>query len=205
LREVDFRSAEQARRTINSWVEQQTGGKIKDLLQPPHPRPDTSLVLTNAIYFKGAWASPFPKQATKDETFTVTEDKRIPVPMMHTTGRFGYLDGGDFQALELPYAGNDLAMVVLLPRKTDGLADFEASLTTERLSAWLARLRPHRVDVALPKFKIESTFELQKVLSEMGMPLAFIGSADFSDQRQAEPLPLGGDPQGIRGRERGGD
>jgi serpin B len=180
LRRVDFLSVAQARRTINSWVEEQTGGKIKDLLQPPVPGPDTSLVLTNAIYFKGDWTSPFPKGATKDEMFTVTEDKGVPVPMMHRTGRLGYLDGGDFQALELPYAGDDLAMIVLLPKKADGLAEFEQSLTTERLSAWLARLRPHRVDVALPRFKVESRFELEKVLPEMGMPLALTPSADFS-------------------------
>src|SRR5512135_2412518 len=99
LRQVDFRSTEQARRTINAWVEEQTGGKIKDLLKPPLPTPDTSLVLTNAIYFKGDWASPFPKGATQDETFTVPEDQRVPVPMMHRTGDFNYLDGGGFQAL----------------------------------------------------------------------------------------------------------
>jgi serpin B len=179
LRRVDFLSADQTRRTINSWVEEQTGGKIKDLLRPPLPRPDTSLVLTNAIYFKGDWTSPFPKEATKDEAFTVTGDKRVPVPMMHRTGRLGYLDGGDFQALELPYAGDALTMIVLLPKKVDGLAAFEESLTAERLSAWLAGLRPHRVDIALPRFKVESRFELEKVLPEMGMPLAFT-SADFS-------------------------
>jgi serine protease inhibitor len=180
LRQVDFRSVEQACRTINNWVEEQTGGKIKDLLQPPHLSPNTSLVLTNAIYFKGDWASPFPKGATKDEMFAVTEDKRVPVPMMHRTGRLNYRDGGDFHVLDLPYAGNDLSMVILLPKKVDGLARFEESLTSEKLSAWLAKLGPHRVDVALPKFKVEAGFELQKALPAMGMTLAFTRSADFS-------------------------
>ncbi len=180
LRPVDFRSGQQARRAINAWVEEQTGGKIKDLLQPPHPRPDTSLVLTNAIYFKGDWASPFPKGATKDEDFTVTEDKRIPVPMMHRIGRLNYHDGGEFQALELPYAGDDLAMVVLLPRKADGLAEFERSLTARSLPDSLTKLRPHRVEVALPRFRMESGLELASVLSAMGMPAAFGGDADFS-------------------------
>jgi serpin B len=180
LRPVDFRSAQQARRTINAWAEEQTGGKIKDLLQPPHPRPDTSLVLTNAIYFKGDWASPFPKAATKDELFTVTEDKVVPLPMMHRTGRLSYFDGGDFQALELPYAGNDLAMVVLLPRKAEGLAEFERSLTAGSLAETLAKLRPRRVEVALPRFRMEAGFELATVLAAMGMPAAFDGDADFS-------------------------
>jgi serpin B len=180
LRRVDFRSTEQARRIINDWVEEQTGNKIKDLLQPPYPTPDTSLVLTNAIYFKGDWVSPFPKGATKDETFTVTEDKRIPVPMMHRTGRLNCLDGGGFQALELPYAGEALSMVVLLPKETGGLAEFERSLTAKSLSGWLAKLRPHRVDVALPRFEVEKGFELQDMLSAMGMPAAFGPQADFS-------------------------
>jgi serpin B len=180
LRQVDFRSVEQACRTINTWVEEQTGGKIKDLLQPAHLSPNTSLVLTNAIYFKGDWASPFPKAATKDEMFTVTEDKRVPVPTMHRTGRLNYFDGGDFHALELPYAGNDLSMVIVLPKKVDGLARLEESLTSENLSAWLAKLGPRRVDLALPRFRVEAGFELEKVLSAMGMPLAFTRSADFS-------------------------
>jgi serpin B len=180
LRQVDFRSVEQARRTINSWVEEQTGGKIKNLLQPAHLSPNTSLVLTNAIYFKGDWASPFPKAATKDEPFTVTEDKRVPVSMMHRIGRLNYLDGGDFHALELPYAGNDLSMVIVLPKKVDGLARLEESLTSEKLSASLAKLGPRRVEVALPRFRVEAGFELAKVLPAMGMPLAFTRSADFS-------------------------
>jgi serpin B len=179
LRPVDFRSVEQTRRTINSWVEEQTGGKIKNLLQSPYPSPDTSLVLTNAIYFKGGWASPFPKAASKDEMFTVTEDKVVPVPTMHRTGRLNYLDGGDFQALELPYAGNDLAMLILLPKKVDGLAEFERSLTAGSLAESLAKLRPHQVEVALPRFRMDSGFELASVLSDMGMPAAF-GKADFS-------------------------
>ena len=180
LRRVDFHFTEQARRTINAWVEEQTEGKIKDLLKPPNLLPVTSLVLTNAIYFKGDWASPFPKGATTDETFTVTGDDRVSVPMMHRVGHFNYLDGGGFQALELPYAGDTLSMVVLLPKRVDGLTEFEGGLSAKGLADWLARLRPRRVDVALPRFRIEARFELQKVLPAMGMPAAFGGKADFS-------------------------
>jgi serpin B len=180
LRRVDFRSTEQARRTINAWVEEQTGGKIKDLLKPPDLGRDTSLVLTNAIYFKGDWASPFPKGATRDETFTVTGDEQVPVPMMHRAGHFNYLDSGGFQALELPYAGDALSIVVLLPKRVDGLTEFEGGLSAKGLADWLAGLRPRRVDVALPRFRIEARFELKRVLSAMGMPVAFGGDADFS-------------------------
>ena len=181
LRQVDFRSAELTCRTINAWVEEQTGGKIKDLIQPSYITSLTRLVLTNAIYFKGEWANPFPKGSTKDETFLATGDGRVTVPMMRQVGRFNYLEGDTFQALELPYASDDLSMIVLLPRAADGLATLEESMTPNRLDTWLADLQSHRVDVALPRFKIEARFELRGVLPAMGMPDAFDRDrADFS-------------------------
>lgn len=180
LRLVDFRSTEQARRLINTWVEEQTKDKIKHLLQPPYPTPDTSLILTNAIYFKGSWTTPFPKSGTRDEDFITGEARKVRIPTMHRVGRLGYLDGGDFAALELPYAGDRLAMVVLLPTAADGLPAFERAVTAEAIGRWLSRLTPRPVDVSLPRFKVEAGFELQDVLSAMGMPAAFGGGADFS-------------------------
>ena len=101
--------------------------------------------------------------------------------MMRQVGRFNYLEGDTFQALELPYASDDLSMIVLLPRAADGLATLEESLTPDRLDTWLADLQSHRVDVALPRFKIEARFELRGVLPAMGMPDAFDRDrADFS-------------------------
>jgi serpin B len=179
LRQVDFRSTAQACRTINAWVEEQTRDKIKDLLKPELLGPDTSLVLTNAIYFKGTWADPFPRNATRDEEFTIGTGVKARVPMMHRGGRLGYLEGESFQALEIPYAGNTLSMTILLPRKNDGLPELEKALTAAKLADWLAKLTPRRVDVALPRFKIEAAFELNDVLAAMGMPAAF-DDADFS-------------------------
>jgi serpin B len=176
-RQVDFRrDTEGARRTINEWVEDRTQGKIQELLKPPHLSPLTALVLSNAIYFKGSWASPFHTERTRDEPFHVVEGQAVTAPMMHQEGRFPYFDGGRFQALELPYAGDDLAMVVVLPKETDGLAEVESSLSL----AWRAKLGTQRVDVALPRFKLSGEFELSKALSDMGMPLAFTNRADFS-------------------------
>jgi serpin B len=122
LNEVDFRAeTEKARQTINAWVEERTGHKISNLLKPPLPSSDTSLVLTNAIYFKGYWSSPFPKPATTEADFRIAADQPVRVPMMQQTGRFPYLDDGTFQALELPYEGKAFSMVVLLPKRLDGL------------------------------------------------------------------------------------
>ena len=182
LNEVDFKTAaEQARQTINAWVEKQTRDKIKDLLHQGDLTEYTRLVLTNAIYFKGDWASQFKKDRTKDAPFHLTADKSKDVPLMHQTGEYGYLDGGSFQALELPYAGNDLSMVVLLPKKIDGLAGLEKELTADKLAGWVGKLYRHEVIVSLPRFKTEQRVSLKQILSDMGMKLAFLeDKADLS-------------------------
>jgi serine protease inhibitor len=181
LNEVDFRNAtEQARQTINAWVEKQTNDKIKDLIAKRVLRPDTELVLTNAIYFKGDWASPFKKERTHDAPFQISADEKVSVPLMEQTARFPYLDADTFQALELPYAGNDLSMAVLLPKKADGLAALEQRLTEANVRDWLAKLRPNEVRVALPRFKVESEFDLARTLQAMGMRQAFTPGAEFS-------------------------
>jgi serpin B len=182
LRDVDFKAAtEEARKTINAWVEEQTKDKIKELLKPGVLNPDTRLVLTNAIYFKGNWAEQFKKEHTREAPFTTAGGKKVSVPMMHKTDDYRHFDGGTFQALELPYVGKDLSMVVFLPKKVDGLAEFEKQLTAENLTAWLGKLRQDEVQVALPKFKITAEFSLKETLSAMGMKDAFDPrKADFS-------------------------
>jgi serpin B len=101
--------------------------------------------------------------------------------MMNQTARFPYFDGGTFQALELPYKGCNMAMIVLLPKRFDGLAELEGSLAVEKLESWQSKLDPRRVKVCLPKFSLTAEFELKDALSALGMPLAFQpGKADFS-------------------------
>jgi serpin B len=181
LREVGFvQAADEARQTINRWVEEQTQNKIKDLIQPGILTPMTRLVLTNAIYFKAAWQYPFSEYATKQEEFQVTPDKKVPVPMMHQVKGFNYLDGGTFQLLEMPYQGRQQSMLVFLPKTGDGLAEFEKTLTAKNLESWLGKCSTQQVTVAFPKFKFTRAFELNKTLSAMGMPLAFSDRADFS-------------------------
>ena len=187
LREVDFVNAtDAARRTINEWVEQETKQKIKDLVPPGVLNDMTRLVLTNAIYFKAPWQHQFSKYATKQEDFRMTADQKVAVPMMHQAGAFNYLDGDTFQLLEMPYKGRAQSMLVLLPKKLDGLADLEKTLNAKNLDAWLAKCRSQQVRVAFPRFKITQEFELNKTLGAMGMPLAFSDRADFSgmDGRQ---------------------
>jgi len=180
LREVDFATSEQARQTINHWVEDQTQKKITDLLPPGSVNASTRLVLTNAIYFKGAWSHPFSKKSTKQEDFEVTADKIVPVPMMHQTEELAYFDGANFQLLELPYQSHELSMLVLLPKKAAEIAEFEKQIRAEQLNKWRANLKTHQVTLSLPKFKFTAEFSLKGTLSGMGMPLAFSDKADLS-------------------------
>jgi serpin B len=182
LNEVDFQQAtEAARKIINAWVEDKTQRKIKDLLHPGIISADTRLVLTNAIYFKGLWLSQFNKKVTRDEMFKTAGSSPVKTPMMHQKARFNYMQGDGFQALELPYQGKDLTMIVFLPDKTDGLADFERKLTEPQQKQWLSRLRSEEVQVALPRFKMTAEFNLNQTLRSLGMRQAFVpGGADFS-------------------------
>jgi serpin B len=185
---LDFaKETEAARQTINAWIEKQTRDKIKDLLKPGVLDAMTRLVLTNAIYFKGKWASEFDKKATREEDFFVTPETKVAAPLMHRTADFGYFDGGDFQVLGLPYQGDRLAMVVLLPKAKDGLAALEASLSAEKLTDWLGKLHRRKVEVALPRFKTTAEFSLKDTLVAMGMTDAF-GDADFSGMTGAKDL-----------------
>lgn len=191
FREVDFRrAAETARLTINKWVEEQTKGKITDLIKGGM-LDEASLVLTNAIYFKGVWAAQFKKDQTRDDPFTVTLDKVVTVPIMHQTSEFGYLQGEGFQALELPYAGERLSMIVLLPAREDGLPALEKQLSCKNLDHWIAGLRKQEVILSLPRFKMTCEFRLDETLKAMGMANAFSPGADFSGMDGKRELFIG--------------
>jgi len=182
LFEVDYAgNTETARQTINKWVEDQTKDKIKELIKPPALTRETVLVLTNAIYFKGVWESPFAEKLTKKEVFSIGADETIRVAMMKKTADFGYFEAENLQALQMPYRGGDLSMLILLPKKIDGLSDLEKQLSAANLNAWLGKLNHVEVQVFLPKFKTTSEFELNEALQKMGMVDSFAGGlADFS-------------------------
>lgn len=180
LRELDFGASAAAADAINGWVEAETKEKIKKLIDPGALGSDTRLVLTNAIYFKGLWQSQFKKVSTNDQPFTTAAGGKVQAPLMSQLGDFGYHETPELQALELPYRGERLSMVVLLPRKADGLPALERSLTAVGLSAWLGKLETREVLVYLPRFKTTAQFGLAPTLGAMGMPAAFAGGADFS-------------------------
>lgn len=181
VKQADFKtSAEAARREINDWVAQKTRDKIKDLMPAGSLDGSTRLVLANAIYFKGMWASSFEKAATSTQPFHLSQSSQIDAPLMHHQAEVKYAGDNDFQAVELPYLGGELAMVILLPRQIDGIGQLEKQLSPAFLDDLLAKMSKQKVEIFLPKFKMESRFDLKDTLSEMGMPDAFGARADFS-------------------------
>jgi serpin B len=181
LQEVNFADSEAARTTINDWVARATNDKIKDLIPPGVIDGLTRLVLTNAIYFKGDWAAKFDAKDTKPLPFKVLQGKPVKTPLMHQTAEFGYRETDDAQVLSLPYKGEALSMIVVLPRKTDGLPELEAKLDAETLKGYVEGLEQRKVSVFLPRFKLEASFSLSGELAALGMKDAFDPDrADFS-------------------------
>lgn len=185
---VDFGNAtEAARQEINRWVGDRTAKKIDELLKPGVLSPRTRLVLTNAVYMKAAWATPFEKAATTPEPFTLAAGKKADVPFMHRAGRMTAGRAGEgprgVTLCELPYAGGQLAMVVIVPDAVDGLANVLGGLDGKSLAGWRQAgvLRPRQVNLAVPKWTARKPLSLNDALASMGMKQAFEdGVADFS-------------------------
>lgn len=193
LEPVDFKTAfEPARKRINDWVEEQTKDRIVDLLPQGSIDADTTLVLTNAVYFKGEWEHAFTTDATYAAEFHVDGSRAVQVPTMHRTGPISYHGDAQLQAIELPYTGGELAMVVILPRAKDGLAALEQSLDETSLGDVLAKLRTQEVALALPKLKLEmsESLTLRKPLEQLGMGPAFRDDADFTGISKEIPVKI---------------
>jgi serine protease inhibitor len=217
---VDFITrSEPARLQINGRVEERTKGRIKDLFPTGSITTQTRLVLANALYFKGEWLDPFDATRTKTEDFRVPAGSRVGVPMMREKfavkyGAFqadgslfptpleralreildpeiAYPGAGGIHVVELPYKGGDLSMVILLPLDVDGLAKLEASLNRDTLHAWMGKLQRRDVQVHIPKFKLEMTYDrMSKTLESLGMKRAFQPSAQFDGMFEPGPEPI---------------
>jgi len=191
LRILDFiRDAEGARETINQYISDRTEGRIKDLIPQGAIDTMTRLVLTNAIYFNAAWASPFNEDDTQNGTFYLLDGSQVTAAMMHQSETTGYAEGTDYQAVEIPYAGEQLSMVIIMPKEGQ-FAAFENSLDAARVSSIIESLKTSVVDLSLPKFEFDASFDLVQELAAMGMPIAFTDQADFSGMTGNRDLCIG--------------
>ncbi len=184
LEPANFKGApEQGRETINRWVEDKTEKRIKDLLPSGAIDPTTRLVLVNAVYFLADWARPFEKNRTRDTAFSLDKSNQKQVPTMHAQGSYAYAEVGGDKAIELPYKGGDLSMLVLVPKEVDGVGRLEQDLAkSDKLAAWTKALEVKQVALALPKFEIAPAagMPLSPVLTKLGMKTAFSRKADFT-------------------------
>jgi len=181
--QLNFGDAAESADTINQWVEKVTRNKIKNLISAGDLDALTRMILVNAVYFKGIWKNKFDKKATQKGKFYPTPDEPVDVEMMRLEADFPYADVPELgaKALALPYQGDRLAMLILLPNEKDGLSNMETKLKNFDLSALPGRLQERKVAVQLPRFRLESTIDLKAPLTKLGLSSMFDQTkADFS-------------------------
>ncbi|MBF0569788.1 MAG: serpin family protein [Candidatus Omnitrophica bacterium] len=178
-----FADAENSRITINSWVAEQTRDRIKDLLPERSLNSSTRLVLTNAVYFKGQWQTAFDKSQTTLSAFWLSPETFKDVAMMHKLDSFAYGENDAAQFLELPYKGDELSMIVILPK--------DRTAAALAAGAWQVKMAPEKVSVSLPSFEFGEGSELSDDLKALGMASAFGQGADFSGMTGKPDLYIG--------------
>ncbi|XP_058030548.1 leukocyte elastase inhibitor-like [Ahaetulla prasina] len=199
LSTVDFSNApDKAKKEINQWVEQQTEGKIHELLSEGSINEMTKLVLVNAVYFKGNWAKPFKEEDTEEKPFRLNkrEKKNVKMMFMKEILPFGYISECKCRVLELPYKGKDLSMIILLPDSIEdnstGLEQLEKQLTLEKLQEWTKPKNMNsgaEIHVHLPKFQLEENYDLNSYFAALGLIDVFdSGKADLSGMSGAQDL-----------------
>ncbi len=223
VKPVDFvGDPEAGRRTINDWVAAQTAQRIQDLLAPETVDESTRLVLTNAVHFLGEWLEPFDGARTRIEKFALRDGGQTDAALMRArktdgvkyaafhsdgspfatpamiapgnAGASGHYPENGFQLVELPYRGGALSMQILLPASVDGLPKLEALLLPQNLERWNAALETRSVDVALPKFRLETGYELSQVLQQLGMQRAFVNPIDIEGGAKFDGISASDDP-----------
>ena len=185
-----FNAPEQSRLTINKWVEEQTVGRIKDLLAPINVTSDTLLVLTNAVYFKAPWYTPFEEENTLDKTFTIGSGAEVMTPTLHNTSYAPAAIVDGVQVLTLPFRGNKLAMTFLMPLESE-ISELESSLTPELWSDYLEAQVGQERPVSLPKFKFETEAPLNNFFKERATQILY-QNPDLSQIVEGAPLQVTG-------------
>ena len=171
---------------INEWVQEQTGGKIQVLLERDDVSSSTDCILSSAVYFKGLWATPFPKESTREEPFHVLSGQPRNVPMMQRSGRYQYYRSDEFQVIRLPYDGDRLSMYILLPAEHSSPTELSSRMNSQRWEEWLARMKEESLVLSLPRFELTYEAEMSGPLTALGLGILFGTEADFS------PMGLGG-------------
>ncbi|XP_055949832.1 leukocyte elastase inhibitor-like isoform X1 [Argiope bruennichi] len=188
VQKVNFqRDRNEIVRQINAWINSQTGGKIPNFLDDLDP--STVMTILNAVYFKGLWSMPFETRDTKFERFYNyggdAKSNRV-VRMMRKSHRMFYASSPDWEMLELPYKGDRISMVIVLPKERDGLAAVEDSLYPDQIREYRSKMKMLTVNLTLPKFKIDSSIDMNRPLEFLGLGNMFRNGANFTGMVQNE-------------------
>ena len=186
---TDFvKESEKSRLNINKWVEKNTNNKITNLLQPSSIDNTTRLVLVNALYFKGAWKDKFNKEKNTEDNFQIDKKDYVKTVFMNRYINSWYYSDKYSQIIDIPYSNENISLMIILPKSYKKLRKLERKLDYEYYSNYIQNRKKRRISLSLPKFKIESEFDLNKTLSELGIKDAFTEAADFSGITNAEKL-----------------
>lgn len=177
---INFTDSERARKTINSWVSDQTNSLIRDLIPRGAITPDTLLTLANALYFKAPWSQEFSKRATRDQDFWPSPTKSVKVPTMHLSGQQAYFENADWQSIQLWYLHDTYSFLLLVPKQKLTSEALTNALTARLVQEALQHQEHKRIDLALPRFKAQHSQELSRPLQELGIQRLFSGAADLS-------------------------
>ncbi|XP_062454886.1 plasminogen activator inhibitor 1 isoform X2 [Rhea pennata] len=205
LAQVDFGEPQRARAVLNAWVQNHTHGMIRGFLPPGAAGAGTRLLLASGVFFGGSWLQPFPGAATRRRLFRKADGSAAAVPMMEQTakvryGEFATAQGLPYAVLELPYAGGAVSMLVAAPARPQApLPALAAALDSGLVAAWAANMsRVPRV-VVLPRFSLETSWDLREPLKALGVRDVFEPeAADFTALSAEEPLFLAQALQKVR-------
>lgn len=171
---------------INRWAREKTGGKVEQLLKEEDLGATTDSVLTNAVYFKGLWATPFDQRTTRQGVFHLPGGKQKSVALMSQTIVCPHFEGDAFQAISLDYGDGQFSLYIFLPDENSSLKVFLNKLDTVNWDRWLSEFEDSQVELSLPRFELVGEYDLREVLSQLGMGVAFTASADFSSMGQGQ-------------------
>src|SRR6056297_1716378 len=185
---TDFYQTQKAAGEINGWVEKNTRNKITDLIQPTALGPDTKLVLVNALYFKGAWDTPFKKEKNTKDKFTISKNEEVTTTFMNEQVKTWYYKDCLKEIIEIPYANKDYALMTILPKNYRKLKWVERFLSVKCMERYEKKKEKYNVKISIPKFNMDSEFNLKDLFQELGMKEAFSGDADFSGMTEKPKL-----------------
>ncbi|MCP4395473.1 MAG: serpin family protein [Alphaproteobacteria bacterium] len=192
---ADLSKKQPSAKKINNWIAELTNNKIKNIITPEDISDGAPMVLVNTLYFKGRWAEEFEIDCNKHENFSITygvkAPKKVPVNMMKLKKSLPYTQTKDLEVLRIPHDKSSIEMAIFLPKKPDGLKDLEEKITPDMVDNLINKTQPYAVNVSMPAFRIDNSYQLTKILSDMGLKSPFNKEADFSGISSKKGLYIG--------------